>query len=399
MHQSGHFVTGFVRYLLPSGIEAGAKISRVMFGRDGSFGSSNLWQYSPYSQGSSLWSNMEAREQSYDHWDLAAGLRYRLTDETTVGGSVGHIWGDANQSLRNNDSSYYAYSSSPSSSFYNRSENALSEWHHAGRTTYGGIDLSSKVTPSSTLTVVYQHQGTTVDIGLGSTILDTSFSTYSWSNAGVPVSSYSQSYLSDFRQGGGKQTVTTDRLLASVQWDIDAKVSLSIGALLEWQNTETNTTEGVLLHNRSAYWSNDNSWNYAYGGDESKDLLWTFSAKRSSFQVPVFVTVKAAESLELLFGLNRNMSQWQVDDVTLALFRYRQSMNNGVTTRNENFGERYTQPPEEVTDVRTTFLAGLTVVPSEKLRIRLLMVPNFRDTMQGSELEQMQWWLGVTLKP
>jgi hypothetical protein len=399
MHQAGHFVSGFVRYPLPAGIEVGAKISRVFFGRDGSFGSSNLWQYSPYSQGSSLWSNLEAREQSYAHWELAGGLRYRITNETTIGATVGHIWGDANQSLRNNDSSYYSYSSIPSASFYNRSGNTLSEWRHAGRSTSLGLDVSSHVGPSSVLTLVYQHQGTTVDLGLGSSILDTSYSTYAWSNNGVPVTSYSQSYLNDSRLGTGTQKVTIDRLLGSVQWEIDAKVSLSIGALLEWQRTETNTAEGVLLHNRSAYWSTDNSWNYTYGGDESKDLLWTFSAQRSSFQVPVFVTVKAAESLELLFGLNRNMSQWKVDDVTLALFRYRQSMNNGVITRNENFGERYTQPPEEVTDVRTTFLAGLTVAPSQKLRIRLLMVPNFRDTLQGSELEQMQWWLGVTLKP
>jgi hypothetical protein len=93
------------------------------------------------------------------------------------------------------------------------------------------------------------------------------------------------------------------------------------------------------------------------------------------------------------------MSQWTINDVTLALFRYRQSMNNGQIIRDENFGERYTQPPEDVSDVKTTFLVGLTVAPSQKLRLRLLMVPNFRDTFQGAELELFQWWIGVTLKP
>ena len=74
-------------------------------------------------------------------------------------------------------------------------------------------------------------------------------------------------------------------------------------------------------------------------------------------------------------------------------------MNNGTIKRDENFGERYTQPAEQVTDVKTTFLGGLTVIPSSSLKIRLLMVPNFHETFQGSELEQLQWWIGLTLTP
>ncbi len=72
---------------------------------------------------------------------------------------------------------------------------------------------------------------------------------------------------------------------------------------------------------------------------------------------------------------------------------------NGEVKREENFGERYTTPAEEVSDVRTAFLAGLTISPSEKFNLRLLMVPNFRDSYEGSELEQLQWWIGLTLKP
>ena len=113
----------------------------------------------------------------------------------------------------------------------------------------------------------------------------------------------------------------------------------------------------------------------------------------------MFVTVRATDALELLFGVNRTMAQWKIDDVTLALFRYRTSSNNGTVVRDENFGERYTQPSEEVSDVRTTFLAGLTVAPSQSLKLRLLMVPNFQDTFQGSELQQLQWWIGLILMP
>jgi hypothetical protein len=397
MHQTGHFVSGFVRYAFPEGLEIGAKLSRVTFSRDGSFGSSNLWQH--YQSSNSLWSSLEAREQTYGHWDVAGGIEYRLTEQTTLGGSVGYIWGDANQTLRNNDSSYYSYSSTSWSNFYNRSANTLHDWKHDGRTTYFGFDVATRISPASTLSFIYQRQQSTVDITLGSTIRDTSYSTYAWSNAGEPENSYSQSYLSDLRSGKGSSEATNDRLLATVQWDLDEWLHLSIGAQVEWQKSETNTLESVSLVGRSAYWSTTGSWDYRYGNEESKDLHWKFTASRTSFQIPIFVTVRLSKVVDVLLGLNRNMTQWEIEDVTLAIFRLRMSMSNGTVNREENFGERYTQPKEKVSDVRTTFLAGLTVAPSKSLELRLLMVPNFRDGFEGTELEQLQWWIGLTVTP
>lgn len=398
MHHAGHFASGFVRYAFPEGLDIGAKLSRVTFSRDGSFGSSNLWQH--YQSGSSLWSNLEAREQTYGHWDVAGGIEYRLTEQTSLGGSVGYIWGDADQTLRNNDSSYYSYSSTSWSSFYNRSSNTLHDWKHDGRTTYFGFDVATRVSPASTLSFIYQRQQSTVDITLGSTIRDTSYSTYAWSNAGGETeNSYSQSYLSDLRSGKGSSEATNDRLLATLQWDLEEWLHLSIGAQVEWQKTETNTTEGVSLVGHSAYWSTTGSWDYRYGNEESKDLHWNFTTSRTSFQIPIFVTFKLSRVVDILLGLNRNMTQWEIEDVTLAIFRYRMSMSNGTVNREENFGERYTQPKEKVSDVRTTFLAGLTVAPSKSLELRLLMVPNFRDGFEGTELEQLQWWIGLTVTP
>ncbi len=399
IHQAGHFIVGFARYSLPMNVDIGVRASRVMFGRDGSFGSSNLWEYSPYSGGTSMWSNMETRDQGYAHWDLGGGMEYRLNEQTKLGATVGHLWGDATQALRRGDSSYYSYSSNPWTSFYNRSGNTSQEWRHGGRTTYYGIDMTTRTSPSVTATLLFRHQRSTVDIGVGAAILDTSYSTYTYTDDQGQVQSYSQSYLSDSRNGGGSQTGTTDRVTASLQMEVSEKVTLSFGAQVEWQKTETRTNEAVLAANRSAYWSTRGTYDWSYGRTESKDLLWDFTTKRTSFQIPIFVTIRASENVQVLLGLNRDMSNWKIDDVTLALFRYRESMENGTVKRQENFGERYTAPPESVSDVKTTFLGGLTVAPSQKFQVRLLMVPNFRDTFDGSELEQLQWWLGFTLTP
>jgi len=186
-----------------------------------------------------------------------------------------------------------------------------------------------------------------------------------------------------------------------VQWDINERVNLSVGAFMEWQERTTRTTETVFASNRSRYWSSysNSNYDYRYAQEESKDLHWTFTAERTNFQLPVFLTVKATQALDVLFGLNRTMAWWKIDDVTLALFRYRYRLNDAREERAENFGERYTEPREEVSDIRTTFLAGVTVTPVESLKLRLLMVPNFHDTFAGSELEQLQWWIGLTVTP
>ena len=93
------------------------------------------------------------------------------------------------------------------------------------------------------------------------------------------------------------------------------------------------------------------------------------------------------------------MEEWEIDDVTLAAIRYRYRNSNGTVEEHQNFGERYTQPREEVSDITTTFMAGFTLSPSSMFQARLLVVPVFAEGIDGQELEQFQWWLGLTVTP
>jgi len=399
INQTGHFLNLFARYAFPPGLEIGAKLSRVSFTRAGSFGSSNFWENSYYSSGGSLWSDFEDRSQDYGHWDVAGGLRFRFSPGFVLGATAGYLWGNVTQELGRNDSSYYAYTYSSGSSYYERSGLTGQDWLHDGRTTYFGVDLTLTPTPATALNLLYRHEMANVDIGLGSAIRDTSYSQYSWADETTSSTSYSQSYLNDARSGSGTKQHRTDRLMGSLQWQINETVHLSIGAILQWQTSETRTTEAVELASRSAYWSTSGTWNHQYSQYESKELDWKFLADRTSFQIPVFVTITASEVVEVLLGLNRDMSEWKIQDVTLARFAYRETANDGVVERKENFGERYTMPTEQVTDVRTAFLAGLSLHVSRAFSVRMLMVPNFQDTYDGTELQDLQWWLGLTLSP
>jgi len=399
IHQRGHFMSAFGKYEFPSVGSLGIKVGRVLFDRSGGFGSSNFWGYPSQSTSTSLWSNLEARSQSYAHWELTGGVDVYVNDRTTIGATAGWLWGDAAQALHRNDSSYYGYSSSPDRSLYINSGNTQEEWRHNGHTLLLGVDLASRITEKHTFHILYQRQQSTVDIGLGTSILDTSYSTYTYTYQDTPTTSTSYSLLSDKRSGSGQQSTTTNRVLASMQWQIDARMSLALGVQFDWLRTETNTTETVLGRAASVYQNTRGLYNWIYGNDESKDLLWTFKAERTRFQIPIVLTIKASDAIDVLLGLNRAMTYSKVDDITLALFRYRQSNSNGTVSRQGNFGERYTTPTEELSDVHTTFLAGLTAAPSTHFRVRLLVVPNFQDTSEGSQLQELQWWIGLNIVP
>jgi hypothetical protein len=397
-HHNGHFLSLFGGYSFPEGFDVGIKLSRVFFTREGAFGSSNLWD-SYYSGGASLWSSREGRDQGYNHWDLSAGVIYHLSEKATIGVMGGRLWGNATQSMNNRDSSYYGYNYSTSGSFYNSSGNDYQNWIHAGKTSYLGVEYATRPAANTTLRINYRRLWTSTDISLASNILDTSYSTYTWSDAGTPVNSFSQSYLSDVRTGGGSHTDHSDRGMISLQWQLNERVTLSIGAQVEVLRQETFTSENVVMNSHSLYWNSNATYSSANAQDEAKELQWTFSANRTSLRIPVFVNIKTSDRVGIILGLNREMTSWEINDVTLALFRYRNANNNGVIETKTNFGERYTTPKENVSDITTTFIAGLTVSPSQKFQARVLMVPVFQDGFDGPELSQLQWWLGLTLTP
>jgi hypothetical protein len=169
----------------------------------------------------------------------------------------------------------------------------------------------------------------------------------------------------------------------------------------EQERNETKTDEPVLASNGStgSYISPDYNNVYLYGGAEKKNLRWNFTVDRTTVQIPVLLTWKATERLEFLFGLNRQVADWTIEEMTLAVFAYREQYDNSGTIRKENFGERYTQPTERISDVRTTLLAGITVAPSESFRVQLLLTPTQLDLPDGSSKSDYQWWIGLKLYP
>jgi hypothetical protein len=406
MHQVGHFLTFFTGYDLSSKLKLGLKISRTIFDSDGALGSKNMWDSYYRTDYTSYWYNMESRDQKYDHWDVAGGIEFNLNKQTSIGVTAGYLWGDVTQNMVNADSSFYKYGEvnvTQDWSWYQQSGSSNKYWFHEGKNYYGGVDLSYKLDESKIFKFYYLYKKQDIDISLNANVSDTSYNNYAYESTDYFYKSEYDYALTDIRTGTGNSDVKTKQFMGALLWKIDDRKQISFGVNVEFQDRTTVTDEDVISnrHNQGYHRSNyePDGYNYFESTTEDKTLNWQLDANVTHIRIPFIFNWQVSNSVELMFGLNRKMSAWEINDVTLALFKYREQTNDSVTVKKPNFGERYTQPSEKRTDIETSFLAGLTIKPSKMFNIRFLVMPNFKDAYDGSELSELRWWIGVNLFP
>ncbi|MCR4439564.1 MAG: hypothetical protein QHJ34_13565 [bacterium] len=401
MHEAGHFLAALAGYKLLPRLYLGAKVNRTLFARDGSFGSRNLWEVSPRA-GQSLWRNSEERTQDYDHWDMAGGFSWGVSKKVQVGATVGYLWGDAVQSLTRSDSSYWYYKSpgARDSSRYGQGAAAQQDWDHRGKTTYGGVTLWAELSPTHQLVGYYMYLSQRTDIAVSSWAHDTSFSAYFSDWDSEWYKGHGESALHDVRSGAGDAPLKLHRLAATLHWQLERQMRLHLGVQYEEKRRSIASSEGVLASRHSSFshgGSSSSEWHYSSRVDEDKTLHWDFRVRKLAVQLPVVLTWQPRKPVELLLGLNRSMKQWEITDVTTAIFAFREVTEDSVRSRKTDFGERYTEPREKRSEVQTTFLAGVTLRPSARFGARLLAVPHYASTPAGMTLREMQWWLALTL--
>jgi hypothetical protein len=404
IHHKGDFLTLYTGYEVDPSLQLGVKIGHTNFDRSGSLGSQNLWE-SYYSAGnSSLWRNREARDQSYRHWEVIGGIHYRFDSLYSIGLTGGRVWGDVEQNLTRDDYSTYGYGpyGSRTENWYQSLRSGIQHqnWVHDGKTDLGGINLKAQLNSTQLLQVHYFYSRQNVALGLRSSINDTSHSQYHAQWDTVLYTSFSNYSVRDYRNGDGSTIAGTHRVVASLTWDISATTRLYIGAQYQSRRVDTRTSEQVFANRHSRY-ASSGYYPYSYFDStaEAKSLQWDFRTRLRQVTIPVILTHKLSDVVELMFGLNRTTADWQVNDVTLALIDYRVSANPDTVIRRGMFGERYTQPEENVSDVRTTVLFGLKVSPSSVFSIQLLVVPSFVNRYEGTELENLQTWIALSLTP
>ncbi len=407
MHQEGHFTAFFAGADLSPAIAAGMRINRVGFSRDGLWGRREVHDNDIYSDRTSRVYKQWDRNQDYDHWDCQAGVNWKMSSGWLGGLTIGYLWGDAFQVLSEDDDYRYRYGREEKDTnwyrMYSRSEDDKS-WTHDGETVYGGLNFQVKPTPQHTFQLYYHHVRETVTLSNLSFISDSSHSRYhrewTYQDQYKISDSESESALLDDRSGEGEQSGRSHQVGLALQWQFSNSTRIHFGFNWHQDKHRTDMTESVYSDRFYHHlWQNDDSGERYHAVTERKDMFWDLSVKSTTIQIPVFIQRRIADHFDLLFGVNRQIVNYTIEEETLAIFDYRKIVDDDETGLKERFGERYREPVQRKSETHTSILLGLLITPGERFQTRLLMVPHYTNSYHGTELSNVQWWFDFIFAP
>lgn len=403
MYHEGHSLNLFLSWKPTDALSIGAKAGRFIFDREGSFGSSNLWNQRPDYQ--SYWKNFENRSQEYDHWDFSLGLNY-LAGKNKIGFYAGYLTGTATQLLDRDDESISNSGQEGSTSWSDYSSWYVSDqsWEHMGQNIYGGFQWEREVRSDLTFRLLYNLSLSEQDISLASSIESESENDYYYEYSSRVSESNGYSNMHDYRTGSGTRTKLTHSAGAGFEWQLGEGKKVRFGAIAGIRKQQTNTSEDVDAYAESYYYSRYdyestiNTWERYTRTVEDKTILWEFDSRLRSFQIPIFYERSYSNRFTMIFGYNRTMNFWLVESSTLILYDYRERELDGDITIDQNVGERITEPRDRVSRVSNAFMGVLKFNPTQRFGVELIVSPVFEKSALSSEHHfGMQVWLGVNM--
>ncbi|MCX8011465.1 MAG: hypothetical protein N3A61_09955, partial [Ignavibacteria bacterium] len=403
MKYRAHLLSTYFGYDAFDDLKLGFKVNYSTIEKTGSFGSSNYWQYQSYDNSTSVWHNIEEREQKYHHFDLSAGALYKLNATMNLGLVAGFIPGKVTQDISKIDTSLFEYGTKSASywSFSKRFAVTDQSWQNKGNTFYGGAQFKTELKENQHLFFRYNYLNSKQDLTLGSYILDTSFYQYQYKEKDT-IRSKSDSYMKlfDDRYGSGTQKNFMHEFQALLLWQIEPSITFNFGVYYSYQKTAINTLEFVKADRVASSigfsnysYSSYQSYRYFQAVKEEKNLDWNFEMIKTTFQIPIYLEWKIRPEFTFMIGLNRMFSDTEIEDVTVAYFNYREVTDTAKTTKKTFFGERYTMPKESISDVTTSVFFGMIISPSNTLSLQFLVRPAFSDEKKSS-----QFWISGLLR-
>jgi hypothetical protein len=397
MSNEGHLYSAYLGYQVSEDLSLGLGLNGVMHIRDGMYGDSYNDEFGDTDNRQWRNSSLQERTQEYDHFDLNVGINYKLTHKLKVGVKAGQLYGEANQKYVSTRS-YFSQNNTPNVSdewsYYFSDAITNQNWKHKGDTKYIGFNFKRKINDSKTLSGYYRYSYSDIDMTTTSSITDTSHNNSRWiSSWDSTIHDYmGQSLTSDIRTSGGKRKKYIYQAMINYKWKLTPATTISAGIYAYKNDTEVEISEPALVRRYSEYQhdtSGVNRYWYLRELKEDKQLEWRYKSKKWSLQIPVILNFNLTEHWGMMLGVNRILESWRIEDQTTAYFNYREKNENGVIQTETNFGERYTQPTEKISEDYTDVIAGFNVTVASEFKIRLLIDPEFEN-----EFRIAQWWLG-----
>lgn len=403
---SAHLATFCAGYQLSDELSTGLTFSYVTHSRAGEYGNSTRSYYSSTGNDDYAYSTQTAKDHSYSHYDISAGVKYLVNPKTSIGIRAGILSGKAEQ-LNNAYNDYmYKYNTPNVSSNWNSSfskSSSIQEYERDGKSLYAGLNIHHGINESTTLLGYYDYRTTNIDLSNSSIINDTSNYSSRWTSSynSVVYTYTGTSALSDQRFGSGTSKQHEHKFFGGVRVKITEVSTLSTGIFYQYNSTDVNSSEPVKAYRYSKAISsssdNSNAHNYEYKLIEDKKLEWTYTQARHSFQVPVVLNFTLSQYWSMSLGINKVMNDWEIKQKTAAHFALRDKTDNGVNNTELNFIENYKSPDESYTEEYTHMFVGFEANIKNMFTLRILIEPELLNTRNEFNLMN-QWWLGFEVR-
>lgn len=389
-----HLLSGYIGYSVSDKVDMGIALSSATHSREGGYVTSQSDEYSTTDERDYRYFSSQERNQEYDHLDIIFGLNYKFNPEFSGGVKLGYLSGDADQDYTAVDTSIYRYNIPGVSerwSDHYRGSSREQRWNRNGNTKYGGINLSRDFSEVSRINFYYRYSVSDIDLSSISTIRDTSYYSSQSIYDTLTYEYYSKSQTIDDRTSTGNSKKYTHDAMASMKWGLDNKSTLYTALYFSRCKTDVSSNEPIVADRWSDYRREVNdsvSYSRYYRLYEEKRLVWDYRSTYWTIQIPVMLYYQASDRLGIMLGVNRILEAWGISDQTAAYFATRQTTNDGDTDTETNFGERYTQPDEKITEDYTAVIASFEVSVSPHFSVRLLLGLEFEN-----DFKIAQWWL------
>lgn len=399
MTLEGHFFTLYSGYKLTDKLSIGASFNGVSHSRDGGYLNSYQDEYGSTDRTEHKSSELLERNQKYNHTDFSIGVIYNLSEKSSVGVKAGLLKGKADQDYTSQNF-YYSKNNVPEVSsswwFDDSKSSTVQNWKHDGSSKYYGVNFKQNLKEGREISGFYRYTYSNEDVTNSSIIYDTSYYSSRWAWDTSWSVHRGSSLTSDKRKGDGFRKRYNHEALISFKSKLTSSIAVTIGLYYNSMKTDYFTSEPVSALRTSNYNSTSSHWppySYSLKLLEDKTLEWNYNSRIWSLQIPVLFNFTLSENFGLMLGVNRILTGSEIKDETIAYFKKRERVENGITKTETNFGERYRQPTKKFTESYFDLIGSLDVKISEEFKARILLGPEVEPKIRVAQL-----WLSFEMR-
>ncbi|MDP2423852.1 MAG: hypothetical protein U1C46_02225 [Bacteroidales bacterium] len=399
MTLEGHFFTLYSGYKLTDKLSLGASFNGVNHSREGGYLNSYRDEYGSTDKTEYRTSQLLERNQIYNHADFSLGANYSLSDKSLVGMKVGLLKGKANQDY-SSQSSYYSKNNIPevSSNWWlsDSKSSTFQNWKHDGTSKYIGVNINHTLSEGKEMSGFYRYTLGNEDIINSSKIYDTTYYSSRWTWDTTWSYYRGSSLTSDKRTGDGFRKRYNHEVLIRFKSKLTSSSIVTVGLYFNSMNTDCFTSEPVSALRISDYLYRSSKYpqrTYYLKLSEAKVLEWNYNSRIWSLQIPVILDYAFSENFGLMIGVNRILSGSEIKDETIAYFTKRERVENGTTTIETNFGERYKQPTKKFTESYFDLIGSINVKISDAFKVKLLLNLEIEP-----KIRMAQGWLSFEMR-